>query len=102
MDKAYRKLFPGESLDQYIKDEYKPGWQKNAIPGGIITGAIAGFAKGKILGAAIGAVAGGLASIGIYSLDWFGENDEGATLLAAVDEARQNDRDVNFSNFSYN
>ena len=97
IDKAYQKLF-NKTLDEHIKDENKPIFQKVAPVAGVASGAAAGFFLGGFnpIGAILGAVAGGLAGGALYSLNWFGPSSEGKELLAAVDEARMNDNDINF------
>lgn len=96
IDKAYKKLFNGKSLDKYIKQNYKPTEQKVAatvaLPAGMAIGRAFG-AKGAVVGAAVGAVVG----LSTYATNFFGKNEVGNELMSAVTNARQNSHDVDIS-----
>ena len=102
IDKAYKQILPGKSLDHYIKANYKPTWQKATPIGGVATGIALGFACGGGLpGAAIGAIIGGLAGLATYSSTWFGKNADGEKLQAAINKARQTSHDVDIQKYSF-
>ena len=102
VDRAYKQLFPGKSLNEYINANYKPTWQKATPIGGIATGIALAFASGGGLpGAAIGAIIGGIAGLAIYSSTWFGKNSDGDKLVLAINKARQTSHDVDVQKYSF-
>ena len=103
IDKAYKKMFPGKSLDKYIKSNYKPTWQKLAPTGGVAAGALTGFVVSGFnpLGALAGAAIGGAAGLATYASNWFGKNEEGSKLMSVVTKARQNSHDVDVRKYSF-
>jgi hypothetical protein len=102
VDKAYKKLFPGKSLDKYINDNYKPALQKAAPVSGIAVGATIGAVVGFGLpGAAIGALVGGLVGLATYSSNWFGRSNEGEKLRSTVDKARKIDYDNDNQRYNF-
>jgi hypothetical protein len=89
IDQAYQKMFKGKTLDNYIKENYKPTWQKAAT--GVLVGgglALAPFTAGISLLATAGGAA-------LYSTNWFGQNEEGQNLLNTLDKARSKDHKFN-------
>ncbi|HBG49276.1 MAG TPA: hypothetical protein DDW90_07205 [Cyanobacteria bacterium UBA9971] len=103
IDKAYKKMFPGKSLDKYIKGNYKPTWQKLAPTGGVAAGALTGFVASGFnpLGAVVGAVVGGAVGLATYASNWFGKNEEGSKLMATINKARQNSHDVDIKKYTF-
>lgn len=103
VDKAYKKMFPGKSLDKYIKANYKPTWQKLAPTGGVAAGALTGFVASGFnpIGAVVGAVVGGAAGLATYASNWFGKNEEGSKLMSTVTKARQNSHDVDVKKYTF-
>jgi len=95
VDKSYKKMFPGKSLNEYFESNYKPTWQKATAFGEIAAGAAIGLKKGGLKGAAVGAVIGGLAGLASYSMTIFGKNEEGDKLYETVKKARLNSFNVN-------
>jgi len=106
VDKAYKKMFPGKSLDKYIKANYKPTWQKAAPAVGVAAGVWAGIGIGIMTGpvgwlALAGAAVGGAIGLATYSSNWFGKNEEGSKLMSVVNKARQNSHDVDVQKYTF-
>ena len=108
VDKAYKKMFPGKSLDEYLNTNYKPTWQRLAPAGGVVAGAVAGsllltnpLGWGVLAVAGVGAAVGGLAGLATYASTWFGKNEEGEKLQAVVNKARQNSHDVDIQKYTF-
>ena len=82
VDKAYQEMFPGKSLDKYIKSNYKPMFQKLAPVSGVAAGTLAGVITAAVVSGPVGLIAlagaaiGGLIGKGIYSMH-VGENEKG-------------------------
>ena len=106
VDKAYKKMFPGKSLDKYIKANYKPTWQKAAPAVGVAAGVWAGIGIGIMTGpvgwlALAGAAVGGAIGLATYSSNWFGKNEEGSKLMSVVNKARHNSHDVDVQKYTF-
>lgn len=101
---AYKDLFKGESLDDYINGQFKPAWQKAApfvLAGvGLLLAPLTGgtslaLGLSGITLAGAGAVAGGTLGTALYSSHSFGHNEEGEKLQETVNKARSRTHNFN-------